>query len=110
MATVRLASCCCESQACITASTQRRNIPVTSVRAPDGISGWSRRSTTEGTVESGCQSGGMLTNRAVCHQDEDSLILPSPPSLKTSLTFLSLPVLFLFAHAAGMVCLRVVVF
>lgn len=33
-----------------------------------------------------------------------------PRSLKTSLTFLSLPVLFLFAHAAGMVCLRVAVF
>lgn len=31
-----------------------------------------------------------------------------PP--KTSLTFLSLPVLFLFAHAAGMVGLRVAVF
>lgn len=30
--------------------------------------------------------------------------------LKTSLTFFSLPVLFLFAHAAGMVGLRVVAF
>ena len=34
----------------------------------------------------------------------------SPHTPKTSLTFLSLPVLFLFAHAAGMIGLRMDVF
>jgi len=53
-----------------------------------------------------CQSSAKGRIHTVCHGDGDSLIPPK----KTALTFFSLPVLFLFAHAAGVIRLRVVVF